>query len=413
MNKKIKIVIISHAQIIPESQNRWKKLSMDSKYEVHLIIPKQWIQTWFGEKKVFRSQDVHKQNFYIHSLATTNKYNWVKYFFKSVDIKFRSIKPDLIYIIQSESSWVHHQIYLYKKLFAPKAKIIFFSMNARGVPYKNEKKIIKRYIKKVMWKNIKRNTNAAIVHYPGCLKSLQDACYSKPVFIQTQIGVNENLFKFDNKIRKKYRKKINFENKFVIGYAGRLIIDKGVDDLIAVFIKLANKNKKIALLLVGNGNIKKKIEQKVRDNNLNDRVHITGFVDQGEVFAYMNAMDCFVLGSKTMPNWTDTFPLVTVQAQAIGLPVLASDSGSLPWQLNHTALFFKEGNRNDMKNKLLQYINSSKIRMKYSDMGHKRTLFYFCNNRMTENFKKIINQIIKEKIIYHKKNESYKQWKAY
>ena len=413
MNKPLKIVIISHALVIPVFQNRWKQLAQDKNYEIHLLIPKYWEQTWFGEKVIYDQKEVHDDNFHLHPMATTNVSNWGKYLFKSIDAKFKKIQPDLIYIIHEESILIHHQIYLYKKLFAPEAKIIFFSMNARGIPYQKATNPIKRIVHKWMWENIKKNTDAALVHYPGCIDSLRSGDYKKPIYLQTQVGVDETLFSPNKEVREKHRKKIGFEDKFIIGYTGRLTTDKGVDDLVAVFIKLSKRYENIALLLVGNGDLKKPIEEDIKVNTLEDRVSITGFVDQGEVPNYMNAMDTFVLGSKTMPHWIDTFPLVTVQAQATKVPVIASNSGSIPWQLDDSARIFKEGDRADLSSVIVEFIENKDLRDSYAIKGQKRSHENFCHDGMTESFKKIVEQVMNSAFIYHDKDEKYIQWKAY
>ena len=346
-------------------------------------------------------------------MPTTSVKNWSKYLFKSIDGKFRKIKPDIIYIIHEETILIHHQIYLYRMLFAPKAKIIFFSMNASGVPYKNAVHPIKKYIHKCMWENIKKNTDASLVHFPGCLDSLRSGNYYKPIYLQTQVGVDETLFAPNKSIREQYRNKIGFTGKFVIGYTGRIVIDKGVKDLVHAFIKLSKKYEHITLLLVGSGNLKNEIDNDIRRNSLCRRVHITGFVDQAEVPKYMNAMDTFVLGSKTMPHWLDTFPLVTVQAQAVKVPVIASDSASLPWQLADSAKIYKEGNDNELLRALEIFINDKNIRSTYAKKGQNRSHEYFCHEGMTDNFKKIVKQVMLNDIIYHKRNERYVQWKAF
>jgi len=412
-NKSLKIAIISHALVAPVNQNRWKRLAQDKNYEVHLLIPQYWEQTWFGEKVVYEPKEVHDDNFHVYPMPTTSIKNWGKYFFKSIDGKFREIKPDLIYIIHEESILIHHQIYLYKKLFSPKSKIIFFSMNARGIPYQKSTHPIKKHIHKWMWENIKKNTDAALVHYPGCLDSLRSGDYNKPIYLQTQVGVDETLFAPNECIRDEYRRKINFKDKFVIGYTGRLIVDKGVDDLVDVFIKLSQKYENIALLLVGNGNLKESIKDNLGKYSLQDRVHITGFIDQAEVPNYMNAMDTFVLGSKTMPHWIDTFPLVTVQAQATKVPVIASDSASIPWQLDDSAKIFKEGDREELYQALEEFINNKELRDDYAAKGQNRSHENFCHISMTENFKKIVEQVMSGEFIYHEKDEKYIQWKAY
>jgi glycosyltransferase involved in cell wall biosynthesis len=413
MNKPLKIAIISHALVIPVFQNRWKRLAQDKNYDVHLLVPEYWEQTWFGEKVVYESKEVHEDNFHVHPMPTTSISNWGKYLFKSIDGKFREIKPDLIYIIHEESILIHHQIYLYRKLFVPKAKIIFFSMNAMGIPYQKSKHPIKKYIQKWMWENIKKNTDAALAHYPGCIESLRSGDYNKPIYLQTQVGVDETLFSPNEIIREECRKKVNFGDKFIIGYTGRLIVDKGVDDLVDVFIKLSQKYTNIALLLVGNGDLKESIEEDIKTHNLEDRVHITGFVDQAEVPNYMNAMDTFVLGSKTMPHWIDTFPLVTVQAQAVKVPVIASDSASIPWQLGDSAKIFREGSRDELYQAIEEFINDKELRDEYATKGQKRSHENFCHIGMTENFKKIVDQVMSGEFIYHEKDERYIQWKAY
>jgi glycosyltransferase involved in cell wall biosynthesis len=415
VSKPLKIAIISHALVTPTNQNRWKRLAEDNNYEVHLLVPKYWETTWFGknEKKIFNTKEENCCSFHTHPFPTTSVKNWGRYLFKSIDIKFREIKPDLIYIIHEESVWIHHQIYLYKKLFAPNAKIIFFSMNAMGIPYQKQKNYIKKIILKWMWKNIKKNTDAALVHYPGCVDSLRGGDYKKPIYLQTQVGVDETLFSPNKEIREEYRKMIGFEDKFIVGYTGRLTLDKGVDDLVAVFIKLSKRYENIALLLVGNGDLKRTIEEDIKVNNLEDRVNITGFVHQGEVPNYMNAMDTFVLGSKTTPHWVDTFPLVTVQAQATKVPVIASDSASIPWQLGDSARIFQEGDREDLSSAIVEFIENKELRYSYSIKGKKRSHENFCHDGTTENFKKIVDQVMNDKFIYHKKDEDYIQWKAY
>ena len=112
-------------------------------------------------------------------------------------------------------------------------------------------------------------------------------------------------------------------------------------------------------------------------------------------------------------TWIDTFPLVTVQAQAVGLPVVASDSASLPWQLADTALFFHEGDRKELKEKVLIYAYNPPLKDEYAQKGRERSREYFCHGGMTENFKKIVAQVLEEKTVYHQENEKYTQWKAY
>jgi glycosyltransferase involved in cell wall biosynthesis len=65
--------------------------------------------------------------------------------------------------------------------------------------------------------------------------------------------VDESLFVSSESLRKQARSELGFEGQFVVGYAGRVTSDKGVDDIAAVFIDLSKEDYEIALLLIGNG----------------------------------------------------------------------------------------------------------------------------------------------------------------
>ena len=370
---------------------------------MHLLIPLHWESTWFGNSQLWKNKEEHSGNFHIHPLPTTSNHVWGRYFFLSTNARLYDIQPDIIYIIHEERVWVHHQIYLYRKLWSPHAKIIFFSMNAKGVPNRH-------FLHRLMWKNVRRQTDAALVHYPGCMESLRAGGYEKPIFLQTQIGVDEEKFRPDETLREQQRRKLGLENDFVVGFAGRLVEDKGVDDLLAI-LPLAGTNWK--LLLVGGGPLRGEIEKLQKHSEWGHRIVTPGQVALAQMPDLFRCMDCFFLGSKTMPHWIDTFPLVTVQAQACSVPVVAADSGAIPWQLDRTALFYPEGNRPLLKECIETIRENPEIRQDLAQRGMERSRKLFCIGSMTDHFHQIIEQVATGSYHYHSKGETYSQSKAY
>ena len=378
----LKIAIISHALVQEVFQKRWRILAEKYPVEVTLLVPRIWRSKWLRDEVVFRPRVIVDGRFRVIPLPTTSETNWGRYFFKSFDAKIRSIKPNIIYIIHEESIWVHQQIITYRNIWAPEAKFIFFSMNARGVP-------MKRFYHRLMWNRIKRNYDAALCHYPGCLKSLRDAGFDKPIYMQTQIGVDEDIYCPDEQKTRQMRRKLGFEDKFVIGYAGRLTKDKGVHDILAA---LPLRDVDWALLLVGNGELKEEIERIVKQNGWQDRVHMAGTVPQHMVPDYMRAMDCFVLASRTCPHWIDTFPNVTVQAMACKVPVIGSDSGAIPWQLGDTGLIFHEGDVVKLHEHLMHLADNIEDRKAIAQKGMERSLAKFCVRALTNEFYEILKK---------------------
>lgn len=140
----------------------------------------------------------------------------------------------------------------------------------------------------------------------------------KKNYVVINNGIDTEKFKFNQEVRDKIRKELNIENKFVIGHVGRFSHEKNHEFIVAVFHEFYKQNKDSKLLLVGDGQLKNEIEQKVNRLNLSDNVIFTG--SKNNVSDYYQAMDAF-----TLPSFQEAFPVVAIEAQTSGLPCIFSD----------------------------------------------------------------------------------------
>lgn len=107
---------------------------------------------------------------------------------------------------------------------------------------------------------------------------------------------------------------------FVIGHVGRFVEVKNHTFLVDISAEVAKREPQMHLLLVGDGPLRPAIEQKVAQAGLADRVVFAGL--WSDVPRLMRgAMDVFVL-----PSFYEGLPLVGIEAQAAGLPVILSDA---------------------------------------------------------------------------------------
>lgn len=130
-------------------------------------------------------------------------------------------------------------------------------------------------------------------------------------------GIDAEKFKFNEEIRIKVRKELNIENKFVVGHVGRFSHEKNHEFLIDIFNEIYKQDKNSALLLVGDGSLKKEIEQKVNRLNLSNNVIFIG--TKSNVCDYYQAMDVFIL-----PSFHEGLGLVAIEAQCSDLPCFIS-----------------------------------------------------------------------------------------
>lgn len=109
------------------------------------------------------------------------------------------------------------------------------------------------------------------------------------------------------------------ETHFVFGFVGRLIDRKGIKELYEAFANLYRENDKLKLLIVGPIE-----ESQISDlsliSNMQQHPGILLVGTQSNVPLYLSVMDVFCL-----PAWWEGFGNVSVQAAAMGLPVIATD----------------------------------------------------------------------------------------
>lgn len=97
--------------------------------------------------------------------------------------------------------------------------------------------------------------------------------------------------------------------------------------------------------------------QHLKARKIENKVIMTGHISQQEMPKYWNAMDCALHTPRTA-DWIETFSVALVQAMATGLPVIGSDSGSVPYQLGPDALIVKERDTVALKDKILWVLNN-------------------------------------------------------
>jgi glycosyltransferase involved in cell wall biosynthesis len=110
------------------------------------------------------------------------------------------------------------------------------------------------------------------------------------------------------------------KEEFVFIFVGRMVGDKGINELVAAFDKLSTENKKVKLLLVGPleeelDPLQEKITAIIKNNK---QIISVGYQnDVRPYFAIANAL--------AFPSYREGFPNVVMQAGAMGLPSIVTD----------------------------------------------------------------------------------------
>lgn len=131
-------------------------------------------------------------------------------------------------------------------------------------------------------------------------------------------GIDLNRAKFNEKSRKEIREELGVAcEEAVFGHIGRLTHIKNHLFLIDVFHQVTQLLPTAHLVLAGRGDDEKNIRNKVRDLNLQDRVHFLGV--RSDIPQILSAIDVFVF-----PSIREGLPVAVVEAQSSGARCLIS-----------------------------------------------------------------------------------------
>lgn len=123
------------------------------------------------------------------------------------------------------------------------------------------------------------------------------------------------------------------ENCFTFLYVGRVVRDKGINELCSAFNRLHNDYPKTRLVLVGPyEDVLDPISEESRKIiSENEAIDAVGAKTGDELMAYYAAADCFV-----MPSYREGFPNTVLEAGAMGLASIVTD-------INGSREIIKEG----------------------------------------------------------------------
>ncbi|KIO68278.1 hypothetical protein B4064_1768 [Caldibacillus thermoamylovorans] len=132
-------------------------------------------------------------------------------------------------------------------------------------------------------------------------------------------AIDLKKFSYNKTIRDKLRKDLKIQDKFVLGHVGRFHAQKNHSFIIDIFKEVYDRNQNSVLLLVGDGELRTSIENKIKKFKLEDNVIFTGV--RTDIPELLQAMDVFLF-----PSLYEGLPVTLVEAQASGLVCIVSDN---------------------------------------------------------------------------------------
>jgi glycosyltransferase involved in cell wall biosynthesis len=338
--RRIKVLLISHTcQSRTEGQPKAHALAKLPDIDLHLLTPQRWMhygQWREAEPPVGGGGGVGCR---FETTIAPVRFGWVgpaQYFlhyYPSLPRILRSFRPDVIDLWEEPWGLVSARTCRLRNKLLPTAKIVSETeQNINKVlPFPFE--AFRRYTLQQADYVVGRNRESIDV--------VRSKGYKGPAEVVPN-AVDMELFRPLDRARCRAELGIALPaDAFLAGYAGRLVEEKGLMDVLE---SLPAAPPRVHALLLGSGPQGESLRARAKELQVEGRTHFLPARPLEQLPAFMNALDVFVLPSRTTARWKEQFGRVIIEAHACGTPVIGSDSGAIPDVIADAGLVVPEKN---------------------------------------------------------------------
>jgi glycosyltransferase involved in cell wall biosynthesis len=380
----MRLLVVSHACCTAINQSFYADLEAETGCLVSLVIPSRWSNQygitdtsarWHGLQG-----DIKRINVFRPGNIPTHLYrSW----FISL---LRQQKPDAIYVHQEPYGLSTFQLCLANYLTGNGPIGFYAAQN-----------ILKAYPSPIrqMEKWVFQRSCFALPVTKSALDVLRAKGYRHTAEV-LPLAIDPGLYHPNPDWRAQQRAKLGISpDRFVLGYVGRLVEEKGLDTLLVALDQL--KRVPWELLLIGSGPFAAALRQKV--DHMQDghgRVRFVGYVPHEETPRWLSTFDVLVLPSETTHSWKEQFGRVLVEAMACGTPVIGSSSGEIPNVINATGggLIFPEQDADALAQNLNLLAESPGLRRNLIEQGQRSVAELYDQRHLVRKFASVIEGVI-------------------
>ncbi|MEW6108622.1 MAG: glycosyltransferase family 4 protein [Nitrospirota bacterium] len=205
-------------------------------------------------------------------------------------------------------------------------------------------------------------------------------------------GVNINLFySYEKEKRRELKKYLELSSRMVFIYTGRLAEGKGLEILLGAMKDVLKEDKTAYLLLLGEGQVKNKLEDKAAAAGISDNICFKGNVNN--VHEFLNSADVFVF-----PSLREGMPNSLLEAMSCGLPVIASKIGGVVDVVEDgkSGILFEPGDVSGLASAMIILLKDKELRQKLGAEARKRAVEDFSIDRVADEYIKLYQKLLTE-----------------
>jgi glycosyltransferase involved in cell wall biosynthesis len=287
----------------------------------------------------------------------------------------REFQPDVIHIDPGEpQALLTVETIALQRKFAPRAAVTLMTVDnihrRRRFPLEAVKQGLRAY-------SLPRVSGMIPINRRAAELLRTEGRYKGPIDILPQFGIDPVEHKPGKE--PELRASLGLRSGVVVGYVGRLVIEKGIRSLLEALRGLDSYPWK--LLFVGGGPLENEIQQKWM-MEFPGRIVMVPPVPYGKVAEYLRCLDIFVMASYSSPTLAEQFGVALAQAMTLGIPCIGSSCGAIPEVLGPGGLIAEERNVKELAQNLKILLDSPTLREEFGRSGRAFALEHYAIERV-------------------------------
>ncbi|HZU08069.1 MAG TPA: glycosyltransferase family 4 protein [Chloroflexota bacterium] len=354
----MRVLMLSKACVVGAYQRKLEELARQPGVELTCLVPPYWRQ----DGTPIPLERAHVQGYRLAVTPLRFNGHFHLFYFRGLAAWLARTRPDIVHI--DEEPYNLATGLAMRLAVRQGARRLFFTWQ----------NLFRRYPPPFsLWEQYAfRRTHYALAGNREAVQVLRRKGYRGPVAVIPQFGVDPAVF---------YPRPRPPRAAFVIGYAGRLVEEKGLLLLLEAVARLRGA---WCLQLVGSGPLQPALVRRAQQLGIAERVDLRPHVPSSAMPEIVAGWDVLALPSLTRPNWKEQFGRILIEAMASGVPCVGSDSGEIPHVLGEAGLVVPEGAVDALHAALARLQEEPTLRRELAERGRARVLAHFTHTRIAE-----------------------------
>lgn len=297
----MRVLLASKALIVGAHHDKLRALGANPDLDLLAVAPDRWVEQ--GQVQVAERPPPRGYEMVYTPLALNGRYHL--FWFRRLRQVVRHFRPDVLHI--DEEPYNLATAIACRDAVRYGVRPVFFAWQNLYRRYPPPFRWIERYV-------LARAD--AIVGSEDAGEVIRRKGHTRRIEVIPQFGVDPELFA--------PRPQPRDPDRFVVGYAGRLVAAKGVDVLVRAVGAIGRD---VVLRLAGTGPAEPDLRRMAAAM---PDVVFEGAIPSADMPAFYNGLDAFVLPTVGRRGWTEQFGRAAVEAMACGVPTIVSSTGELP-----------------------------------------------------------------------------------